>query len=477
MGGESSKGGEKTILNLKPEERVCIQQIYQTISDGQTHFSKEQFQTYTSKHQLDESLSSKLFGNVLHNGDLHSSDQSSVNPGSSSIGEFEVMCSKLLKGCSTEKVIILRKLSSKNLEASATELQQCLCSLLRSYVGVVQNSIQYQTWKCHCAEDACDRLVRYLLQDLFQTNLKHQSGDSSQCVPVSVSYSDFVLEDWFVKSPMTQHIFDLIFHSIFPIDIDNSSRLLKPMIPVVTDTNWTKFNTILGLEDIMYLHHTLPASFKSEWRLLFSNTLYGDSFTQLVSHIVKKGPNLLVIRDKDGYVFGGFNNEGWEINSKFSGSSNCYLFTLQPQCSMYTATGYNSNFVYFNKGVQTLPNGLGMGGQLDYFGLWIDQSFNIGHSKAQPKCTTYGSPQLSAKPEFQVDIVEVWGVGKNPQEVDSDDEDTQNKQKSILDRDPESKAMLELLGKTQVSEGLREPEEEVMTEELKKKYNTIQKLI
>lgn len=114
----------------------------------------------------------------------------------------------------------------------------------------------------------------------------------------------------------------------FYFQIDNSSRLLKPMIPVVTDTNWTKFNTILGLEDIMYLHHTLPASFKSEWRLLFSNTLYGDSFTQLVSHIVKKGPNLLVIRDKDGYVFGGFNNEGWEINSKFSGKLFCEIYHI-----------------------------------------------------------------------------------------------------------------------------------------------------
>ena len=33
-----------------------------------------------------------------------------------------------------------------------------------------------------------------------------------------------------------------------------------------------------------------------------------------------------------------------------------------------------------------------LGGQLDYFGLWIDNSFNHGHSKAVPKCTTYGSP-------------------------------------------------------------------------------------
>ena len=52
-----------------------------------------------------------------------------------------------------------------------------------------------------------------------------------------------------------------------------------------------------------------------------------------------------------------------------------------------------------------------MGGQFEYFGLWIDHSFSVGHSKANPKCTTYGSPQLSAKADFEVDMIEVWAVG------------------------------------------------------------------
>ena len=63
-----------------------------------------------------------------------------------------------------------------------------------------------------------------------------------------------------------------------------------------------------------------------------------------------------------------------------------------------------------------------MGGQLNYFGLWIDYTFNKGHSKAEPKCTTYGSPQLSCSPEFVVDSLEVWGVGPERKKHDSDDE-------------------------------------------------------
>lgn len=56
-----------------------------------------------------------------------------------------------------------------------------------------------------------------------------------------------------------------------------------------------------------------------------------------------------------------------------------------------------------------------MGGQFEYFGLWLDHSFGPGHSCAQPTCTTYGSAQLSAQQKFQMKSLEVWGVGIPPE--------------------------------------------------------------
>ena len=48
-----------------------------------------------------------------------------------------------------------------------------------------------------------------------------------------------------------------------------------------------------------------------------------------------------------------------------------------------------------------------MGGQLDYFGLWISaKDFMHGHSKAGPRCSTYDSPQLSKRQEFRIDEME-----------------------------------------------------------------------
>jgi len=55
-----------------------------------------------------------------------------------------------------------------------------------------------------------------------------------------------------------------------------------------------------------------------------------------------------------------------------------------------------------------------MGGQLEYFGFWIDAEF--GHGKAAPSCTTYNSRQsLAGKQEFTIDRLEVWAVGPEPE--------------------------------------------------------------
>ncbi len=112
--------------------------------------------------------------------------------------------------------------------------------------------------------------------------------------------------------------------------------------------------------------------------------------------------------------------------------------------------------------MQTLPNGLGMGGQLEYFGLWIDGDFETGHSKAQPTSTTYGNPQLSASEVFVLDHVEVWCV-KQPER----DERSVNggakkggKGRSALDKHADVVEMLEMAGRKMYSKDVRDTEEE-----------------
>lgn len=92
----------------------------------------------------------------------------------------------------------------------------------------------------------------------------------------------------------------------------------------------------------------------------------------------------------------------------------------------------------------------GMGGQFNYFGLYIDASFDKGHCNAQPLSTTYNSPMLSKTTEFLVDTIEVWRIGPKPVSK-------QVKKKGILDGTAEDQALLEMAGKKMHSKELREP--------------------
>lgn len=84
--------------------------------------------------------------------------------------------------------------------------------------------------------------------------------------------------------------------------------------------------SVLDHNSVLYLNYNLPSMYQSEWRFLFSNSVYGDSFSQLVAHITNKGPNLLVVRDKKGHLFGGVAADNWECRPKFYGNINITIF-------------------------------------------------------------------------------------------------------------------------------------------------------
>lgn len=65
--------------------------------------------------------------------------------------------------------------------------------------------------------------------------------------------------------------------------------------------------------------HQLPDNYSAPWRCVFSTRLHGESFTRMVSGLMKRGPTLLLIRDTKGHVFGGFASHAWEVKPQFQG--------------------------------------------------------------------------------------------------------------------------------------------------------------
>lgn len=56
-----------------------------------------------------------------------------------------------------------------------------------------------------------------------------------------------------------------------------------------------------------------------------------------------EGPTVLVIKDKEGDVYGGYASQPWERHSNFYGDMKSFLFQLHPKASIFRPTGANNN--------------------------------------------------------------------------------------------------------------------------------------
>lgn len=167
---------------------------------------------------------------------------------------------------------------------------------------------------------------------------------------------------------------------------------------------------------------------------------------------------LLIVKDKGGNIFMGFASEPIEAAPGWQGSSECWVGMLRPKIRIWKSSGVNDNYLYFNSGAQTLPNGIGWGGQQDYHAIWISSDFSRGHSKAHPRNSTYNSPQLSSTEFFEIDEVECFQVYQPPKDDDDYLEPDKGKggkgKASVLARNTELTDFLELAGRTMYTKEL-----------------------
>ncbi|CAG5124791.1 unnamed protein product, partial [Candidula unifasciata] len=426
MGGTESKTTDsKYQLAFDEEEKGIVSGVFCSLSHGKKSFNKENLQHFTSPI-LDPVTSGRLFDllerplpqkNLQQKGHSSRPQNHEIN-----LQHFSSHLASLLKGGIPDLAHSCMLLASSSPgSVSAQDLITFVNSILHSYERLLTaHCSAYQSWIFAPASDSHLRLAQSLLSPLLQPD-KSPVETSSK-----LTFTEDEVTDWLSQCSIFLQILTQVFHGAFQFyQTEPQQMTFHPRLPHVRDTNWSKFKTMLDFPTVLYLNFALLSELQTEWKLLFSSSLHGCSFSQLLQLIKHKGPTYIIIRDKDGYVFGGFAAVSWDLNPKFVGNSSCFLFSVRPNYCSYKPTGYNPNFMYLNHQVQTLPNGLGMGGQFEFFGLWIDQSFDQGHSKASARgCTTYGSPRLSAREEFEVDCLEVWAVGrKKKAEGEEDDEE------------------------------------------------------
>lgn len=280
-----------------------------------------------------------------------------------------------------------------------------------------------------------------------------------------IKYGDVLTPDqveiWFVTAATFKSIQTHVFHYLYLVsqkkgEKNTITRIndLNLLPKCVGLENTPHFPSILGLGDVLFLNLSLPHELREEWRFLFSSQVHGESFSTMLGRMAMQGATIIIIQDTENHVFGGFASDSWRLGPNFIGNQTSFLFKLEPEIMMFPSTNYNNHYQYLNLHQQTMPNGLLMGGQLNYPGLWLDCEYGTGRSCLS--CTTFQHyVQLSGKENFKIKHCEVWGVGPEPEQ----DAEDAREAKSVLNQDPSSKVMLELVGRKLHSEGLREEEE------------------
>jgi len=334
--------------------------------------------------------------------------------------------------------------SGKRNSATIEELQQLVLQIIQIVFQFFSKPPAAQSWSRSCSDivdkDAESRFATFLTSELSEivTEGDRQCDLQTTCT-------------WMSRCPQLNHVFDIFARKTLQL----LSGKGKGFFPVCHGIPTDIYPSWLSLADVLLINSSLPVELRDEWRFLFSSRIHGESFSGLLAAIVDKGPSVIVIKDQDGGIFGGFASESWIISPQFTGTDKNFLFSLSPKMAVYQTTGFNNHYQYLNVQQQTFPNGLGMGGQLNYFGFWIDAEY--GKGKCSPSCTTYAYRQLSAKTDFVIDSIEVWAVGPEPEK---DEEEERRPAGSVLDNNREGKAMLDIIGKERHSEGLREPVDE-----------------
>ncbi|CAL9094721.1 unnamed protein product [Musa acuminata var. zebrina] len=199
---------------------------------------------------------------------------------------------------------------------------------------------------------------------------------------------------------------------------------------------------LLWKEYAWHIGGALSQNEVEEWQLLYHSAVNGLSFSTFLGNISNgDGPTVLIIKDTEGYVYGGYASQPWERQSDFYGDMKSFLFQLYPKASIFRPTGANNNLQWcaVNFSSDSIPNGIGFGGRANHFGLFLSANFDQGHTFS---CTTFNSPCLSKTSKIHPETIECWGVlAKGPQNGKPE-----VLKGTVLERFKEDRNMLKMVG-------------------------------
>lgn len=268
-------------------------------------------------------------------------------------GDFIANSSAILKGSFSQKCTFLCKVCSQ--DQSMMKLQN-LKTLLLWFMKVILTSecaktIFPQSCKFKVSGEGSQRMVAYLISPMRENpGVEIAAGEE-------VSVDD--LERWMTTTPLAVQIVETIFAFIFyyrviikgtsmpsdimayfGIEMDPESgrvipdRLLLPLKIQHSLFRETFDSELLDQSLLMLLNSYFPHTLRGRFYPLFSSIKHGESFSTFCKSLLGcVGPTLLVVRDREGCVFGGFASTRWQMDPNFRGELR--LASVLRRCRLY----------------------------------------------------------------------------------------------------------------------------------------------
>jgi len=217
------------------------------------------------------------------------------------------------------------------------------------------------------------------------------------------------VKGWFDGHPeigkMQKDVFDDIFDTTDDDKTDEDDDV--PVIP--TPSDFQENCSCLDNASILFLNCNLLLEYRKNWRFLFSTLSHSRSLDEMMSKICYKGPTIIIIKDTDGNMFGAHASTSWcDTEGGWVGNGECFLFSIQPKMAIFHSTGKDENLQMLSDEL------LALGGQPGNFGLELNNDLTSGSSSGNIE--TFHTIQLTNGPTFEIDHVEVWGLGPEPDE-------------------------------------------------------------
>ncbi|BAT85905.1 hypothetical protein LR48_Vigan03g246500 [Vigna angularis] len=290
-----------------------------------------------------------------------------------------------------------------------------------------------------CIKDSQDRSSSHEdIVNIFLNAAKfsmHNEGGTEE----TMSFEDF--RNWCTHLPSVKKLLGSLL--LPPGSGRPGSQIPKLLTSTAIDPNII----LLRKEYAWHIRGALSQHDLEDWNLLYHSSVNGLSFNTFLGNISNHaGPTVLIIKDKEGYIYGGYASQPWERHADFYGDMKCYLFQLNPVASIFRPTGANNNLQWcaINFTSEDIPNGIGFGGRVNHFGLFVSANFDQGHTFS---CTTFGSPCLSKTNRILPEVIECWGV---TQVATQDKHDAVKG--TVLERFKEDRNMLKMVGLANSSE-------------------------